>query len=124
MTSGQIYAGGDGQASTTDQLRPWSVEEWLDEGRKHQRLAPEAREAETDPAEETASASTSQHAWLFSACEQQVAELVLRIDVRLGGRTPRLIQFIGVDRGVGSSTVAFAYATASAALRRRRTLFL
>jgi Mrp family chromosome partitioning ATPase len=124
MTSVQTYAGGDDQKSTSDQLRPWSVEEWLDEGRKNQRPASEAPEAEPSPETALANAPTNQHEWMFSACEQQVAELVLRIDVRLSGRTPRLIQFIGVDRGVGSSTVALAYATASAALRRRRVLFL
>ncbi|MDF3838322.1 hypothetical protein P3W85_36145 [Cupriavidus basilensis] len=62
--------------------------------------------------------------WLFSACEPHIADLVHRIDVRLSGRTKRVLQFIGANRGAGASTVAFAYASALAALRQRRVLLL
>jgi Mrp family chromosome partitioning ATPase len=62
--------------------------------------------------------------WLFSACEPHIADLVHRIDVRFSRGAKRVLQFIGVDRGVGSSTVAFAYASASAVLRQRKVLLL
>jgi Mrp family chromosome partitioning ATPase len=125
MASVQTYAEGDRRESASNQLRPWSVDEWLDARKSLREFAPETGDATLlHPQQKPASGQANQHEWLFSACEQQVAELVLRIDVRMGNRASRLIQFIGVDRGVGSSTVSFAYATASAALRNRRVLFL
>jgi Mrp family chromosome partitioning ATPase len=62
--------------------------------------------------------------WLFSACEPRIADLVHRVDMRFSRDTKRIVQFIGANRGVGASTVAFAYASASASLRQRNVLFL
>jgi Mrp family chromosome partitioning ATPase len=100
--------------SKANQGRTRSVFEWLREGKG-------AQAGSGNPLVDTLPIHTD---WLFSTCEPRMADLVHRVDVRLSGRPQRVLQFIGVDRGVGASTVAFAYASASAALRQRRVLLL
>jgi protein-tyrosine kinase len=125
MTSLQTLLKDGSQETAANRFRPWSVEEWLREGRRARTTETVPEQPQFQRPERTGDADTQNpQTWLFTACEPRIAELVLRTDARLGGRTPRLVQFIGVDRGVGGSTVAFAYASASATLRRRRVLFL
>lgn len=62
--------------------------------------------------------------WLFGVCEPFIEDLVHRVDSRLPRNAKRVLQFIGADRGVGASTIAFAYASASATLRDRKVLLL
>jgi hypothetical protein len=127
MASVQTYVGDDSQgAAAPTSFRPRTVEEWLLEGRERQAPSTETQDIQFPGLDATAvdTIAPNRHEWLFSACERRIVELVLRIDVQLAGRTPRLTQFISVDRGAGGSTVAIAYASASAALRQRRVLFL
>jgi N-acetylglucosaminyldiphosphoundecaprenol N-acetyl-beta-D-mannosaminyltransferase len=61
---------------------------------------------------------------VISVGEAPITRFVQRIDVQLAERTRRSIHFIGLTRSAGVSTIASAYASASATLYRRRVLLI
>ena len=62
--------------------------------------------------------------WLFDACGDETARLLLRIDEALERRTARIVQFIAAGADEGTSSIAWAYARASAAMLQRQILLL
>ncbi len=56
--------------------------------------------------------------------DMSMAQLVSRIDTALGSRPARLLQFLGTSWGAGVPDVAFAYASLSAQLCKRRVLLI
>jgi hypothetical protein len=61
---------------------------------------------------------------LFAQPQQRLAGLVQRLDAHLPAGGPRIVQFIAARPGEGVSSLARAYAEASARLRKRRILLL
>lgn len=56
--------------------------------------------------------------------QQQMTELLARVDAAIARRSGRVIEFIASGEGEGTSTLAKAYAHATAAQARRRVLLL
>lgn len=59
-----------------------------------------------------------------AAVERSMDQLVTRLDVALGNRHVRLLQFLGTSWEAGALDVAFAYASISAKSRNRRVLLV
>ncbi|MGO1000165.1 WecB/TagA/CpsF family glycosyltransferase [Lysobacter sp. CA196] len=61
---------------------------------------------------------------LFAQPQQRMAGLVQRLDAQMAGGGQRIVQFIAARPGEGVSSLAQAYAEASARLRKRKVLLL
>jgi exopolysaccharide biosynthesis WecB/TagA/CpsF family protein len=61
---------------------------------------------------------------LFAQPQQRLAGLVQRLDAQMAGGGRRIVQFIAARPGEGASSLAQAYAEASARLRKRKVLLL
>lgn len=61
---------------------------------------------------------------LFAQPQQRMAGLVQRLDAQMAGSGRRIVQFIAARPGEGVSSLARAYAEASARLRKRKVLLL
>ena len=75
-------------------------------------------------ASDAAEALALRDGWLFDSHRAEVMSLLQQVDVALAGNEQRAVSFLSCGRGAGTTSVAWAYARASAMVFRRRVLLL
>lgn len=95
-----------------------------DSGDERETLGAAALSVDTDGSPRERSSRSVDAEPLFAQPQQRMAGLVQRLDAQMAGGGRRIVQFIAARPGEGVSSLARAYAEASARLRKRKVLLL